>query len=133
MLSFLPQILAAFVFVYVQAVMAAMTRILPFIMMANEDEEHRAGALFLGIFPRSLLFPRWEGPLSFEIAHSVFWLSVFTIPLTSSLFSVALVADKWRWTTVQGVAWVLVGIYMLIFLATLTFGVFFHSCVPTIK
>lgn len=123
--GFLPQILAALVSVYVQVVMAAMTRILPFIMMANEDEEHRAGALFLGIFPRSLLFPRWEGPLSFEIAHSVFWLSIFTIPLASSLFSVALVNDTWRWTTVQGVAWVLVGIYMLMFLATLTFGVFF--------
>ena len=124
--GFLPQILAAFVFVYVQAIMAAMTRILPFVMMANEDEEHRAGALFLGVFPRSLLFPRWEGPVSFEIAHSVFWLSIFTIPFAGSLFSVALVAEKWRWTTVQGVAWVLVGIYMLIFSATLTFGVFFH-------
>lgn len=123
--GYLPQILAAMIFIYVQAVMAAMTRILPYTMMANDDADHRANALFLGIFPRSLLFPRWEGPLSFEIAHSVFWLSVFTIPLQSSLFSVVLVDGVWRWTAVQGVAWAAVAIYTLMFLATLTFGVFF--------
>lgn len=123
--GFLPQILAALIFVYVQGVMTAMTRMLPYTMMANDDQEHRSNAVFVGIFPRSLLFPRWEGPLSFEIAHSVFWLSVFTIPLQSCLFSVVQVDGVWRWTAVQGVAWTLVGNYVLVLLATVVIGMFF--------
>jgi hypothetical protein len=123
--GFLPQILAACIFIYVQGVMAAMTRILPYTMMAMEDAEHRANALFLGVFPQSMLLPRWEGPLSFEIANSIFWLTIFTIPLQSSLFSVIQVDGIWRWTAVQGVAWTLVAIYLLVLIASVTFGLFF--------
>lgn len=123
--SFLPQILAACIFIYVQGVMSAMTRIMPYTLMAMDDAESRTNALFIDIWPRSMLWPTWEGPMVINIAHSFFWLSVFTIPLQGCLFSVVQVDGVWRWTTVQGIAWTLVGVYFLVLMATLLVGLFF--------
>jgi hypothetical protein len=116
--AFLPQIFAACIFVYVQGVMSAITRIMPYTLMAMEDAESRANALFLGLYPRTMLWPRWEGPGSIVVANIFFWLSIFTIPLQSCLFSVTQVEGVWRWTVVQGVAWTLVAIYSLVLIAT---------------
>jgi hypothetical protein len=123
--GFLPQILAACIFVYVQCILAAITRIMPFTKMAMDDAESRTNVLFLGIYPSSLFFPRWEGPVSMDISMSFFWLIVFTIPLQSCLFSVIPVDNVWRWTAVQGIAWTLVAIYILILIATVIAGFFF--------
>lgn len=123
--AFLPQILAACLFLYVQCVMAAMTRIMPFTLMAMGDVSRRTNALFLGMFPRSMLWPRWTGSASINIANVFFWLSVFTIPLQGCLFSVTLVDDRFVWTTVQGVAWTLFAIYLLILVAAGITGFFF--------
>ncbi|PBP24445.1 hypothetical protein BUE80_DR004794 [Diplocarpon rosae] len=123
--SFLPQILAASLFLYVQCVLAAMTRMMPFTMMAMPDAKSRTNALFLEMFPRSMLCPRWDGPLIINLANLFFWLSVWTIPLQGCLFSATNVDGMWRWTTVQGVAWTLVAIYLLIVIAAITTGLFF--------
>jgi hypothetical protein len=123
--SFLPQILAACIFVYVQCVMATITRIMPFTMMAMDDAESRSSALFLGIYPRNMFFPRWEGPVTMDFTMTFFWLVIFTIPLQGCLFSVIPVDDIWRWTAVQGIAWTLVALYVLILLATVVTVAFF--------
>ncbi len=123
--SFLPQILAAFLFLYVQCVMATITRIMPFTLMAMDDTKSRTNALFLGMLPRTMLWPRWDGIFSIDVANSFFWLSVFTIPLQGCLFSVMYVEGVWRWTAVQGVAWTLIAIYLLILIATAITGLFF--------
>lgn len=94
-------------------------------MMAMDDAESRSRALFLGIYPRNLFFPRWEGPVTIDIAMTLFWLVVFTIPLHGCLFSAVPVENVWRWTAVQGVAWTLVTLYVLILIATVTTVVFF--------
>jgi Protein of unknown function (DUF3433) len=123
--SFLPQILAACIFIYVQCVMSAMTRIMPFTMMAMDDVDKRTNALFMNLFPQTMLWPRWDGPISIDIANSFFWLSIFTIPLQSCLFSVVQVDGVWRWTAVQGIAWTLVAVYILILMATVMSALFF--------
>lgn len=123
--NFLPQIFAACIFVYVQCVISAMARIMPYTLMATSDVEKRTNALFMGLFPQTMLWPRWEGPMSIVIANSFFWLSVFTIPLQSCLFSVVQVNGVWRWTTVQGIAWTLVAVYILILIATVISALFF--------
>lgn len=123
--SFLPQILAACIFTYVQAVMSAVTRITPYTMMAMDDAQSRGNALFAGATPRSMLYPKWDGPVSLNISNSFFWLSIFTIPLQSCLFSVIMVDGVWRWATVQGIAWTLVAVYFFILIGTVIMGLFF--------
>lgn len=124
--AFLPQIFAACIFVYVQGVMAAITRIMPYTMMAMDDAKSRAGALFLNIFPRTMLWPRWEGPGVIIVSNTLFWLSTFTIPLQSCLFSVTQVDGVWRWTAVAGVAWTLVAVYILLVVASTISALFFY-------
>jgi hypothetical protein len=124
--GFLPQIIAACLFLYIQGVMSAMTRIMPYTLMAMDDAKSRTDALFLEVFPRSLLWPRVQGSKGIGVSNTFFWLSVFTIPLQSCLFSVIQVDGVWRWTAVQGIAWTLVAIYILVLIATVIVGLFFH-------
>ena len=123
---FLPQILAAVLFMIVQEVMCATRRILPYTLMAMDDTESRASGLFLGLYQKSFLWPRWDGPVSIDIANLFFWLSIFTIPLQSCLFSVIPVNGTWRWTAVQGIAWTLVAIYILVLIGVAITGLFFY-------
>lgn len=124
--GFLPQIFAACIYVYVQSVLDSMTRIMPYVLMAMEDPDSREDALFLDIYPRSLSLPRWNGYTGIGICNLCLWLTIFTIPLQSCLFSVIPVAGGWRWTTVQGVAWTLVIIYIIIMAATVFVCIFFY-------
>lgn len=123
--SFFPQILAACIFVYIQEVMSAVTRIMPFTLMAMDNAECRQYALFLGMFQRTMLWPRLTGLMIIDVTSVFLWLSVFTIPLTSCLFSVKQFGNEWRWTTVQGVAWSLFALYVLILGAILITTLFF--------
>ncbi|KAG9233491.1 hypothetical protein BJ875DRAFT_402940 [Amylocarpus encephaloides] len=123
--GFFPQILAACLLVYIQAIIATTTRIMPFTLMAMDDAYMRANSLFLGIFPKTMLRPQWQGPLIMKISNSLLWLTIFTIPLQSCLFSVIMHNGVWRWSTVQGVAWTLVALYILILAGTLISGMFF--------
>ncbi|KAL3420231.1 phosphoribosylaminoimidazole-succinocarboxamide synthase [Phlyctema vagabunda] len=123
--GFLPQFLAACILIYVQAVMAAIARIMPYTLMAMDEANNRAGALFLGIYPRCLLWPRWDGHLTINLCNLGFWFSVFTIPLQGCLFTVIPTSDGWRWAAVQGVAWTLVTIYVLILISTIMTCIFF--------
>lgn len=123
--GFLPPILGACIFLHVQYVMAAITRIMPYTLMAMEEAEPRTNALFLEAFPRHLLWPRWDGPMMIDVGGSCLWLSVFTIPLQGCLFSVVLVDGHWKWTAVQGIAWTLVAIYISMCMGLVLIGAFF--------
>ncbi|KAI9640438.1 hypothetical protein NHQ30_011183 [Ciborinia camelliae] len=123
--GFLPQILGACVFVYIQYVLGAVTRIMPYVLMAMEDAEPRTNALFLEAFPRHMLWPRWDGPMMIDIGGSCLWLSIFTIPLQGCLFSVILVDGHWKWTAVQGIAWTLVAIYISMCMGLVLIWAFF--------
>ncbi|KAL2117906.1 hypothetical protein VTJ04DRAFT_7566 [Mycothermus thermophilus] len=115
---FLPQLVAAGVLLYAQFLVSTMLRTHPFAQLAAEESEKRAGALFQDMYP-SFLWPRLVGPWKVWVPVVITWLTAFTIPLQSSLFTVILVDQKWIWATVQGVAWTLVALYLLLLASTI--------------
>ena len=122
---FLPQILASIIFLYVQDVVSAVMRIMPFTMLAMKNADDRTNALFQDVYPKGFFWNGGDSPISIYGSNLFFWLTIFTIPLQGSLFSVIPVARGWRWTAVQSVAWALVTIYICILIATIISGVFF--------
>ncbi|GAP88083.1 putative phosphoribosylaminoimidazole-succinocarboxamide synthase protein [Rosellinia necatrix] len=108
----LPQLVGVFLFMYAQCVVAAVFRVFPLSAMASDDRRERRNAVFLPLYQRSFLWPQLFGPWHVWVPTLVVWLTSFTIPLLSSLYTVVLVDDVWTWSTVQGVAWTLVAIYL---------------------
>ncbi|ROT35396.1 hypothetical protein SODALDRAFT_300842 [Sodiomyces alkalinus F11] len=123
----LPQLLAAIVFVYVQCVMAATVRILPFTTMAQDEMEKRKDGLFQELYPRSYLIPHLSGPVVTRVCLTLMWLSAFTIPLASSAFTVTRIRGEWTWVSVQPVTWTLVALYFLLLGALVTLAVYWHG------
>lgn len=113
--------------------MTAVSRIVPFAMMASDNSWRRSNALFVDLYPKGLFWPRFDylssGETLVGLCSLMLWPIIFTIPLQSSLFSVINVDGAWRWTAVQGVVWTLVVIYILsmIALAMISFYFFRRS------
>ncbi|KAI1170234.1 hypothetical protein F4777DRAFT_570008 [Nemania sp. FL0916] len=122
----LPQLLGAVVLVYAQCVLAAAARTFPFSCMASDDRRERRGAVFLPMYPVSFLWPRLFGPWQIWLPSLVVWLTNFTIPLLSSLYTVVLVDGVWTWATVQGVAWTLVAVYVSLLLSVVVLFVYWR-------
>ncbi|KAF4124489.1 Protein of unknown function (DUF3433), partial [Geosmithia morbida] len=115
----LPQLVAALILVYAQAVAITSQRILPFASMASEDARDRYLSLFRNLYPSSLLWPRGvsSGPWQAAVFSVVSWLALFTVPLASSLFTCILDGEVWTWAPVRGIAWTLVGLYAVMAVA----------------
>lgn len=130
--SFLPQILATVIMLYVLGVQTALTRLMPFVLLASGSVKSRSRAPLLDLRQKTSLFPHLSyfraGQPLIGLCMIVFWLSIFTVPLQASLFQVRLVdgADgpSWRWVTVEPVAWLLVALYALFATAALTVAAF---------
>jgi hypothetical protein len=114
----LPQMLAAIILVYAQAIVTTSLRILPFATLAKETGQERRLAMFQSLYPKSLLWPQLAGPWQFKVFSTAAWLTLFTIPLQSAAFTCIYVNGEWVWGAVQGVAWALAVIYMLLLLST---------------
>ncbi|KAI1114079.1 hypothetical protein F5Y14DRAFT_416125 [Nemania sp. NC0429] len=123
----LPQLVGAVLLVYTQCVVAAVSRVFPFSAMASEDRRERRNAVFLPLFSKSFLWPRLFGPWHVWVPTLVAWLANFTIPLLSSLYTVVLVDGVWTWSTVQGVAWALVAIYVSLLLSVVVVFVYWRQ------
>ncbi|KAI9821493.1 MAG: hypothetical protein M1832_003341 [Thelocarpon impressellum] len=131
--SFLPQLLAALILLYVLAVETAITRVLPFVSMASRSGKKRSSALLMGLFPTNFILPRLSyfgaGHVVMANCFVVFWLSVLTVPLQCGLFQVKLEivndAYTWRWVTVEAVAWTLVALYGLLLAAAVAVVAYF--------
>jgi len=125
----LPQLVGAAVLIYAQCVIAAMFRVYPFSAMASEDRRERRGAVFLPLYTtKTFLFPQLFGPWNVWVPTLVVWLANFSIPLLSSLYTVVLVDGRvWTWSTVQGVAWTLVALYVALLLATVVLFAFWRT------
>jgi Protein of unknown function (DUF3433) len=130
--QFVPQILAAVIQLYVEAVISAIARIVPFTMMASDNSHRRSNALFVGLYSTSLFLPRFDYLTSGEpflgICSLLVWPIIFTIPLQSCLFSVIYVDGIWRWTAVQGVVWTLVAIYIMALISLIGIAMYFSRC-----
>ncbi|RWA03469.1 hypothetical protein EKO27_g11635 [Xylaria grammica] len=122
----LPQLIGAVLLIYAQCIVATVFRVFPFSAMASDDRRERRNAVFLPLFPTSFLWPRLFGPWQVWVPTVVIWLTNFTIPLLSSLYTVVLVDGVWRWSTVQGVAWTLVAVYVSLLLSTVVLFVYWR-------
>ncbi|KAI0908688.1 hypothetical protein F4823DRAFT_597835 [Ustulina deusta] len=122
----LPQLIGAVLLIYAQCVITAVFRVFPFSAMASDDRHERRNAVFLPLYPKSFLWPQLFGPWHVWVPTVVVWLMNFTVPLLSSLYTVALVDGVWRWSTVQGVAWTLVALYVSLLLSTVVLFVYWR-------
>ncbi|KAK7972809.1 hypothetical protein PG988_006943 [Apiospora saccharicola] len=123
----MPQLIAAVLLIYAQCVMTAVFRVLPFSAMASDDLRYRRGVGFLPLYPKSFLWPQLVSTWQVWIPVIVTWIANLTIPLQSTLFTVIIVDGKWSWATVQGVAWVLVALYVLLLISTVVLIIFWHN------
>ena len=126
--EFVPQILGVIIVLWVLVVQASLQRILPFTLLSTQQRrpEH-AGALHdVPLFLTNYLIPnvsafRHGEPL-LGMCYLIFWIFLFTLPLLSCLFQTRLYTFDngiWMWTTVQPIAWTLIGLYFLLIVALL--------------
>ena len=129
--QFVPQILAAILFIYIEGIITAVTRMVPFTMMASESDYswRRSNALFVDLYPKGLFWPRFDylssGETLLGLCSLMIWPIIFTIPLQSALFAVINFDGVWRWTAVRGIVWTLVVIYILSMIALVMIGLYF--------
>ncbi|KAK7209256.1 hypothetical protein V2G26_016434 [Clonostachys chloroleuca] len=114
----LPQLLAAPILLYAQAIVSTSLRVLPFVSLSSEDARQRYLALFQGLYPTTFLWPRLVGPWQFKVFSVVAWLALFLIPLQSAAFTCIFGNGAWIWAPVQPVVWTLVTLYLLLTVAT---------------
>ncbi|KAI1755967.1 hypothetical protein F4782DRAFT_487898 [Xylaria castorea] len=122
----LPQLIGAVFLIYAQCIIAVVFRVFPFSAMASDDRRERRNAVFLPLYPKSFIWPQLFGPWQVWVPTLVVWLTNFTIPLLSSLYTVVLIDGVWRWSTVQGVAWTLVAVYVSLLLSTVVLFVYWR-------
>lgn len=125
-MRFGPSIFATIIYLHIQGVMGAITRIMPFAILAEPIEARGRWdrALFSPLYP-IMLRPARVGNNCIDFCMLLFWVSAITIPLQSSLFSLRTVSGRQRWFTVEIVAWVLIIMYSLLLGAVLMVGSFF--------
>ncbi|EON98793.1 putative phosphoribosylaminoimidazole-succinocarboxamide synthase protein [Phaeoacremonium minimum UCRPA7] len=114
----LPGLLASIILLYAQNLMTTQLRLWPLITLNSNHRGNNKNALFMDLYLRSFLWPHKIGSWSKSMPFIVTWLMNFTLPLQSCLFTVIRVDGKWKWATTQGVAWVLVALYGLLFTST---------------
>ncbi|POS75221.1 hypothetical protein DHEL01_v206390 [Diaporthe helianthi] len=109
-----PAILGAGILFHAQAIATTMMRMRPFARLASAQKKGRQDALFDELYPTSFLRPQLAGTWDVRVPMLITWVMNFTLPLQSCLFTVIYVDGHWRWATVQGVAWTLVALYILL-------------------
>ncbi|KAH8662036.1 hypothetical protein BX600DRAFT_512912 [Xylariales sp. PMI_506] len=123
----LPQLLAAVILLWSQSVIMAVFRVLPFSAMASDDLASRRNVGFLPLYPKSFLWPQLVSTWHVWVPIVVNWILNMTIPLQSCLFTVVYVNNIWMWSTVQGVAWILVALYASSLLSTILLFICWHN------
>ncbi len=114
------------IILWIFIIQRAVQRILPFTILS--DRANRPNSKIFDdaqLFPTTILMPdlscfkHEESALGF--CCIIFWLSLFTAPLQSSLFQTRYYAnetqDVWQWTVVRPVGWTLLTLYILLVIA----------------
>ncbi|CCT69977.1 uncharacterized protein FFB20_02603 [Fusarium fujikuroi] len=123
----LPQIFAGIILIYAQSIITASIRTIPFTAMADAEPRERYLALFRRLRPMTFLIPSFTGPWQFQCFSVCTWLANFTIPLMSTAFTCIFKDQGWVWAAVQGVAWTLVTLYILLLAATIALMMFWRN------
>ncbi|KAK5181267.1 hypothetical protein LTR16_010392, partial [Cryomyces antarcticus] len=127
-LQYLPILLGVILLLWLLQVEIALYRIAPFMALASESPEGRSSGMLLNLYPSNFVLPSFQhfqaGQPVFGACLFVFWLQIFTIPLLASTFNVLHVGSpdngNWRWISMQGVIWTVIGLYVLLAIALLT-------------
>jgi hypothetical protein len=122
--QFLPQLLGICLILWLHMLQAAIYRVLPYFVMANEPTRDRVLQEYR-ITPANFILPDLSffnsGDVGAGLVFCVFWLTNFTVPLLSCFYQteyfIKIGTTKWRWTTTQGVGWFLVVLYVSLVLA----------------
>lgn len=112
-----PAMLGAIILFWAECTVTTMLRMRPFARLAARTRTARQDALFDDLYPTSFLRPQLVGTWRIWVPNLITWLMNFTLPLQSCLFTPIYVDGHWRWATVQGVAWTLVALYVLMLAA----------------
>ncbi|CAN8100381.1 unnamed protein product [Discula destructiva] len=110
----LPALLGAVILFWTQCVVTTFLRIRPFARLAAPTKAARRDAIFDELYTTSFLRPQLLGTWRVWVPNLITWLMNFTLPLLSCLYTVIYVDGQWRWATVQGVAWALVALYLML-------------------
>ncbi|KIX01949.1 uncharacterized protein Z518_07888 [Rhinocladiella mackenziei CBS 650.93] len=119
--QYLPQLLGIILILWLFVIEAAVYRCLPYFCMAPA---HRNQWVLqeMRILPSNYLLPDLTFFRTRErllgVTFLIFWLTGFTVPLLSCVFQTQWITDdgpaRFRWTTVRGVGWTLVALYILL-------------------
>ncbi|KAJ4404470.1 hypothetical protein N0V82_010486 [Gnomoniopsis sp. IMI 355080] len=112
-----PAILGALILFWAQCAVTTMLRLRPFARLAASSKAARRDAIFDELYTTSFLRPQLVGTWHIWAPNLITYLMNFTLPLLSCLYTVIYVDGHWRWATVQGVAWTLVALYVLLVVA----------------
>jgi hypothetical protein len=123
--NYLPSILFAGLYLWIEGLVAALTRILPYRAMTSTSSRARQNALFLRLYPRALLYPQFRlfshGQPVLGAAMLALWPMVVAVPLSAAMFSVSPGQDgNWDYVTSQPVAYTLFAILVLALLGHCT-------------
>lgn len=120
---YLAPILAAFVHVWLEGVLASLYRISPYIEMTSEDRAVRQAAVFHNLHPSTLFLPRLSHLKTKQpilgVVSVLLFPTVAAVPLASTLFTTTLKDGVWHYTASLPVAYALAAIYMLAMIAVL--------------
>ncbi|KAL2431536.1 hypothetical protein ABEF95_011019 [Exophiala dermatitidis] len=133
--QYLPQLLGVFLIIWLFQIEAAAYRAWPYFCMTPHHHAHSV-LQKMRILPANYLLPDLTffrtGEKLLGMSFIIFWLTNFTIPLLSCLYQTQWITDdgpaRFRWTTVRGVGWTLVALYILLSMAIIYCMVYFRRC-----
>lgn len=119
--QYLPQLLGIMLVIWLFVVEAAVYRSLPYFCMVPSHRNHSV-LQDVRILPANYLLPDLTffrtGEKLLGLTFMIFWLTSFSVPLLSCLYETQWIMDdgpaRFRWTTVRGVGWTLVVLYILL-------------------
>ncbi|KAL2431547.1 hypothetical protein ABEF95_011291 [Exophiala dermatitidis] len=131
--QYLPQLIGILLIIWLFQIEAAAYRSWPYFCMTPRHHAHSI-LQKMRILPANYLLPDLgffrNGEKLLGMSLIVFWLTNFTIPLLSCLYQTQWITDdgpaRFRWTTVRGVGWTLVALYILLAMAIMYFVVYFR-------
>lgn len=114
-------ILAAEIYLWIQGTMATLWRVVGFMTLTSPLPKKRNEALFFNLYPSAMMLPRLglfkAGQPLLAVIGILAFAVIFTIPLSSALYTTQLHNGTWLYTTNLPIAYLLVTCYIFALLA----------------
>ncbi|KIW96492.1 uncharacterized protein Z519_03561 [Cladophialophora bantiana CBS 173.52] len=124
--QYLPQLVGILLILWLFVIEAAVYRSLPYYCM-GPGRRNRWALQNMRVLPANYLLPDFTFFRNSEpvlgMTFLIFWMTSFTVPLLACVFQTQWITDdgpaRFRWTTVRGVGWTLLALYILLGLGLL--------------